>query len=280
MKRVKTMTHSSVLQSLFLAGLILASAGAQAAVLPRITVTGVVGNSVYNVNGYTGSIAYDPSAWFGKSFTLELVVDAANTVKTTEPFGDIPGEFNTWQPITVDYRLTINGALALSGTDNRYSRIESFNNITVPADLTGLEAPPGIIGARTYDGYVVGASDIQLACFSGGTNNKCDGEPTDVYEGASIIFDYFWDTALHDAIVSANLPDPLGLDFTQGFGGADFNFWHYSQAAGGGDDIARIYLSATSVTVTPVPEAETYAMMLAGLGLVGWAARRRRTIRK
>jgi hypothetical protein len=27
--------------------------------------------------------------------------------------------------------------------------------------------------------------------------------------------------------------------------------------------------------VTPVPEPETYALMLAGLGLVGWAARRR-----
>jgi hypothetical protein len=31
------------------------------------------------------------------------------------------------------------------------------------------------------------------------------------------------------------------------------------------------------VQVTPVPEPETYALMLAGLGLVGWAAARRRT---
>jgi len=30
------------------------------------------------------------------------------------------------------------------------------------------------------------------------------------------------------------------------------------------------------IAVTPVPEPETYALMLAGLGLVGWAARRRR----
>lgn len=29
--------------------------------------------------------------------------------------------------------------------------------------------------------------------------------------------------------------------------------------------------------IPPIPEAQTYAMMLAGLGLVGWATRRRRT---
>jgi hypothetical protein len=35
-------------------------------------------------------------------------------------------------------------------------------------------------------------------------------------------------------------------------------------------------LTPFMVAVTPVPEAETYAMMLAGLGLVGFAAARRR----
>lgn len=34
-------------------------------------------------------------------------------------------------------------------------------------------------------------------------------------------------------------------------------------------------LSIETTAVTPVPEAETWAMMLVGLGLVGWAARRR-----
>jgi hypothetical protein len=30
------------------------------------------------------------------------------------------------------------------------------------------------------------------------------------------------------------------------------------------------------VVTAPVPEADTYAMMLAGVGLVGWSAMRRR----
>lgn len=36
------------------------------------------------------------------------------------------------------------------------------------------------------------------------------------------------------------------------------------------------YLVATMASVTPVPEPETYAMLLAGLGLIGFTAKRRR----
>jgi hypothetical protein len=36
------------------------------------------------------------------------------------------------------------------------------------------------------------------------------------------------------------------------------------------------YLVATLGSVTPVPEPETYAMLLAGLGLIGFTASRRR----
>jgi hypothetical protein len=179
----------------------------------------------------------------------------------------------------VDYRLTIDGVLAFSGVSNVGPRIETFNDVTVPVGLDLTDAPPGIIAGHTYDAYTIGTSSSYLGCFSGGTNGQCDGEPTDVYESAGIVFDYFWDTALHNGLLDTNLPDPQSIDFTQGFSGADFNIGHWSEAAGDeydGSDIARIYLSATSVTVTAVPEPESYAMLLAGLGLVGWAARQRK----
>jgi len=38
-------------------------------------------------------------------------------------------------------------------------------------------------------------------------------------------------------------------------------------------------LPSTVIPALPVPEAQTYAMLLAGLGLVGWAARRRATVK-
>lgn len=40
------------------------------------------------------------------------------------------------------------------------------------------------------------------------------------------------------------------------------------------------YGGSESFVTTPIPEAETYAMMIAGLGLMGWVARRRSAARQ
>ncbi len=271
--------HNIPSKTMLLAGLLLAIGGAQAATPYKVTVTGVVGNSMYNVNGYTGAIAYDPSAMLGKAFTLDMTYDATGAVNTPEPFDDIPGAFsNYWQPVTVSFTLKIDG-LVFSNTDNQNTRIESFNDVTVPASLDLSEAPPGIIHGHTYDGFTIGTGGVYLGCFHGGTSNGCaDNESNNVYEGFGIVFDYYWDTAQHNALADNGLPNPLNFDFTKGFGGADMNFHHWSpdpNDSHDGDDIARIYLSATSVTAA-VPEPETYALMLAGLGLVGFVARRNR----
>jgi hypothetical protein len=37
-----------------------------------------------------------------------------------------------------------------------------------------------------------------------------------------------------------------------------------------------VLTNGTQITITPVPEPETYAMFLAGLGLMGAVARRRK----
>ncbi|MDP3217955.1 MAG: FxDxF family PEP-CTERM protein, partial [Deltaproteobacteria bacterium] len=50
-----------------------------------------------------------------------------------------------------------------------------------------------------------------------------------------------------------------------------------AQSPMGTDTLAFIEkkYAGLNVITTPVPEAETYAMMLAGLGLIGFAVRRR-----
>jgi hypothetical protein len=280
MKRVKTVNPVGVRQSLLLAGLILASAGAQAVAFPKITVTGFVGNSLYNVNGYTGTINYDPSAIMGKAFTLEMIVDATGAVKTSEELlPELPNEFeNHWAPVTVSYALVIDDGLFSSGSGSQGTDIDTVNDLSVPVRFDLTDAPPGIEAGQTYDLYTVRPGGMNLGCFDGGTSGGCaDSDANNVYEGFGLVFDYFWNTAIYNAFADTNLPNPANLDFTQGFGGIDFNIGHWSpdpNDAFDGNDISRIYLTATSVTVA-VPEPETYAMMLAGLGLVGFAARRR-----
>lgn len=281
MKRVNTNMQVGIRHSLLLAGLVLASAGAQAAPFPKITVTGVVGDSLYNVNGYTGTIDYDPSAILGKAFILEMVIDAAGAAKTSEEvLPELPGVFeNRWAPVTVSYTLVIDGGLFSSGSGSQGTDILTINDGTVPPGTDLTEAPAGIQVGHTYDWYTVRPGGMNLGCFDGGTSGGCnDSDANNVYEGFGLVFDYFWDTAIHNGLADTNLPNPANLDFTKGFGGIDFNIGHYSpdpNDAFDGNDIARIYLTATSVTVA-VPEPETYAMLLAGLGLVGWAARRRK----
>lgn len=277
MKRVKSIKHFGVRPSLFIAGMLIASASAQAAALPKITITGNVGPGIQYLEGYTGQIAYDFGAWFGKAYTLELTPDAAGVVKRTEA-SDIPGvSENIWAPANVAYRLTVDGVVVFSGVDNQFSDVTTVNNATVPAGFPDL--PPGVIGdgTHTYDDYIVSASGINLGCFDDGANNFCDGGSSDIFEYGVIEFDHIWDTAKYDAIRDSNYPDLLNAapDFSQGFGLVNVIAGHYSPLVGTGENRASVALSVDSVTVTAVPEAETYAMMLAGLGLVGLTARRR-----
>lgn len=49
----------------------------------------------------------------------------------------------------------------------------------------------------------------------------------------------------------------------------------YQGSVNGNTYNSRVYYSANSFSITPVPEPETWAMMLLGLGVVGYAAHRR-----
>jgi len=274
MRNVNTINGTNVLLSLAMAGLCLVSGGAQAqAATHTVTVTGVIGSVI---NG--GPIAYDTSSWLNKAYTLEMTFDASNTVRQHTEIEDIPGEFiNSWAPIQLDYRLAIAGVPVLSRVDNQYSRIESLNDVTVPAGL--LDVPPGVVAGRTYDDILIDGSNLYLGCFDGGVNNVC-GDVGDISEGLGFGFELYWDVAEFDAITDDNLPDlgDLATKFAQGYGYMEINFWHSTLGTNGqytGDSVAWLPASVTNVAVTAVPEPETYAMMLAGLSLVGFAARRR-----
>ena len=61
------------------------------------------------------------------------------------------------------------------------------------------------------------------------------------------------------------------IDITGSFGNGRMAFYNFSQA-----DVTYSAFEVDQGTFPPIPEPETYAMLLAGLGLLGFAARRRK----
>jgi hypothetical protein len=88
-----------------------------------------------------------------------------------------------------------------------------------------------------------------------------------------------------DYLFSASFSDAPGLSFA--FDGADVGYYVGFQVDGIADmsidsltfsyvEVPENAFEASNFSVTPVPEPETYALMLAGLGVVGFMARRRK----
>jgi len=154
--------------------------------------------------------------------------------------------------------------------------------------------PAGIYGAGfTYTGPSF-SMDFDADLYTWDSYNSTFG-----YYDAFIVTvstsDYYWNSSPSDPVAAGAS--------TFVWGGADWSashtLEHYITAPGGSDSInlsagnTTYYVSVVldtsslpqsdsnypswgSFHVTPVPEPETYAMLLAGLGLMGFVARRRK----
>jgi hypothetical protein len=97
------------------------------------------------------------------------------------------------------------------------------------------------------------------------------------FTGGNMQFDFI------DGFIAAagNYWDFLTANTITGWDTLNFSFnglgagleWNFTQLDTGGE---RLWISSN--TVAPVPEPETYAMLLAGLGLIGFTARRRKNL--
>jgi hypothetical protein len=127
----------------------------------------------------------------------------------------------------------------------------STNGQDAGALLASSSAVVGGAGAQYYD--------INLNySFNAGSYYTLLFRPTDGNGGWANAINYWNDSGLPTTIGPLTL-----IDGVEGYNAGDFsNFLH--------PDL-RI-----NADVTPVPEPETYAMMLAGLGLLGLAQRRRK----
>lgn len=260
MKSTRKVRKSALHAALLAAGMALAGAPALAA-LPTITVQGVLGNEL--ISGAT-SLAYDPSPWFGKAYSLQLTVDAQGAGSLLVEDG-IP--INNWVPTSVAYVFTVDGNVLFAG-DSLYGELETINNFTAPA---GVSLPPGMVVGKVYDNYLVSGSGIALGCGDGNCDSAADTHVT-----MTLGFEYSWDVAQIDAIADDSLPNLLGGGpfFNGGFGDVYLDFSQGNEVAGY-LEAGSLHSGVDAVAVTAVPEADTWAMLAAGLGLVGWRARRR-----
>ena len=138
----------------------------------------------------------------------------------------------------------------------------SFAAMVVPSNdfFIGNDNPTAY---RLFDG----AGNLQISSITLQSRDIWDAG-TEVFDPASAAFVLVGNAALHtdqNSVVATNFGEFFAYN-----GLATAAGYTFDAQLGANTDIYRI-----SFDVTPVPEPETYAMMLAGLGILGLAARRR-----
>jgi PEP-CTERM motif len=207
-------------------------------------------------------------AFFSDSFrvTLEQVADVgdATSFLLTVPIITSGTATINWQPSSFNPSLSSSGqagyeynwsVLNASGS-GRYriskpgSRPETIIDTTNGSNTAEIRVTLGqVVPLRLY-----ASADILVGAFAGtGASGAADFGHTLRWGGVSSI------SAFNSAGQSVALPENFNLSLVSDTTGFD-----YRNAAG-----------PNPFTTTPVPEPETYAMLLAGLGLVGAIARRR-----
>lgn len=189
---------------------------------------------------------------------------ANNTILTLQSPGASSLEFGTVGRVAGTNELLITGSRVLRGASQTQTRTISQLGVTTAANLRVIFDPqePGNERRRS-----INLRDLRLNAF--------DETGTSVFSASLDQANYFFD------------------DVSAGAGNSGFSFGltapEAAQLQAVFDPTLQIGLSARAtmaegrfetffVAPPPIPEPETYALMLAGLGLLGFASRRKKRI--
>lgn len=221
--------------------------------------------------GVNGSLTWEQVRFYGPSNGS----DATYTGGQPTYLGNVStdhcsGVDRCGEPMT--FSTLLGGMLTVDATDDGNGQSNSTNGI-VMQDLTPDYGGLGVL-SRSGQGLLTGGDEINLG----------DTLTLTFANTVKIVGFHFWDKDHSGADLNAG--DKFGLSIN---GGAtqSINLTHFPWYGAGSALIGNsftfkydnedYYLGAVKIAaVTPVPEPQTYALMLAGLGAIGFVARRRR----
>jgi len=263
------MTLSKTLQSVALAVLCAVSALPAQAQLMQATVTGTVSY---------GSDYYSNSVLLGPNDGISLVGLAASATIIYDAAGFAPNQYGgTYWNFT--HAPNYPSFLGIVGQGPIISASFTVNGITLAMDTSGthenaklyVENPVAnndswsLYGGDRRSGWC--PNDVQ--CIETVQLSASQSYGSDLFGGQAFNPDLaFTASPATGRTIDAYVRLMQGLACPTGIcpeGRFDDSATHWVEFG----------ITGTQLTVTPVPEPETYALMLAGLGLVGFAARRR-----
>jgi choice-of-anchor A domain-containing protein len=253
-----------------------------------IAVGGHFSASNYAVNELNRSVAGN-SLVVAKSLTFSSGsvkngnIDVDGT-STTSSFG-FSGTYTNSDPVDFANERTYlqNLSLSLNGLSNTGTASYQYSGLQLTAsnstDAQIFDIDGSLFNSRnntTFSGFANGQTIIlnisgNALRFDGGTGNDFGKY------GFNVIYNFYEATALNTGSgATGSILAPLA-DITGGYTAINGNVIGKSWNTNTQVNVKGMF-KATEVaglTVTPVPEPESYAMLLAGLGLVGLLARRR-----
>lgn len=286
MKCVNAAKPAGVRQSLLLAGLVLVSAGAQAGLTPSAS-SSVSGAMHYQVGSNAGNFSESDSSHVGSPLEIGLekkghAYQAASSASVGQLQARAATKWNSSNGNGYHYGHNHGSSSAeASSTWSDWFVISGGTGESTASFMSLLEGTMGSSknGTASYSlniGYSTdsscsnifnscGESDLSQTLFSQTSSLSGRGKTT-LLQQIEGEFAFAYDQPFQ-------LTATLSVDATSG-GMADFSLSSLSDSLVLPAGVQL--MSASGYFAQPIPEPETYAMMLAGLGMVGWAAARRR----
>lgn len=185
-------------------------------------------------------------------------------------------------PVAIDTMFGATGSFSLNGTPGTPNPwafsgagmdLTAANNQAYGSSFTFFGGPVNVFsGDGTYAPYNTGTADPDAPVNGGPTINGV----IDAAAGTITVDMSNWTANWNGTNFNQGAPVVTG---TYNSGSNSFDIaWTSTVVGGAFNGQTGAWSLQGTVTAAPIPEASTYGMMLAGLGLVGFAVRRRKLV--